>query len=274
MKDEDIIFCMLSVGKRYTQDYTCKLVNDILTNTRSRVAITTDFPEIIKDKFPRERRILIDFFDRSLYKLRLPIGNSSGLATDFNFNVRYTALKQCLHVPEKIVIFTDCDNSLPFWEEELVTTRLSEKMDQGFDFFGPRANWKLKEAIDQYLLERTPENPNASMIWHKIWAFDLIDNPKPEWDDAPLPAEFFFVLVNHQDKLTKFYEGWKYMHDWLANLPYTEGTWAECVEIGIASKIAGYNAYDTGWHLDVVNHAVVASGHKVGHPTSGLDDEN
>jgi hypothetical protein len=273
MTDENIIFCTLSVGKRYTEDYTCKLINDVLTNTKCRFAVTTDFPEIIKEKFPNENRILIDFFDRNQYKLRLPIGVNKG-ASDFNFNVRYTALKQCLGLPEKFVIFTDCDNSLPRWEEEGIGNNLQQMLDNGFDFSAPRSNYKLKDVLIDYHKQVSEGNPTPTIFWHKIWAFDLVNNPKPEWDNVSLPAEFILVLANVNGKLEKFYEGWKSMHDWMANLPYTEGTWAEGFEIGVAAHLAGYVTHDMGWGMSVINNCMVASGHKVGHPTSGLDNEN
>lgn len=273
MKDEDIIFCTLSVGKRYTEDYTCKLIDDVLRNTRCRFAITTDFPDIIKNTFPGENRLLIDFFDRNLYKLRLPIGPNKA-ASDFNFNVRYTALKQCLSVPEKFVIFTDCDNSLPRWNEPQISLNLQNMLAQGFDFSAPRCDYIMKDMLKGYHKELSEGNPTPTIFWHKIWAFDLLNNPKPEWDNAPLPAEFILLLTNHEDKLEKFYTNWKNLHDHMVNLPYTEGTWAEGFEIGVASLLAGYVAHDMGWNLTTVDGCMVASGHKVGHPTSGWDNEN
>lgn len=273
MKDEDIIFCTLSVGKRYTEDYTCKLIKDVLQNTRSRFAITTDFPEVIHEAYPNEPRLLIEYFDRSEHVLRLPIGINKG-ASDFNFNVRYTALRQCIDVPEKVVIFTDCDNSLPTWYEEHTCNRIEALLSEGLDFHAPRSALKLRDVLNTYNKERLEGNPTPTIFWHKIWAFDLINTPRSEWMDAPVPAEYLLILVNHEDKLKKFYDAWKYMHDWMVALPYTEGTWAEGFEIGIASYVAGYNAYDMGWHAEVINNAMVASGHKAGHPTSGLSDEN
>lgn len=271
--DSDILFCTLSVGKNYTKDYTCKLTQDILQNTKCRIAITTDFPDIITSTFPDEPRILLDVFNRSNYKLRLPT-DKTHYSHDFNFNVRYTALRQCIGQPEKYIFFTDCDNSLSKWNSENVYAGLSWLSEHGYEFMAPRSSLLLSNVINDYLTNVSPTNKTPNSFWHKIHAFDLIYSPHPEWDNAPVPTEYFFVLANKDNKLNKFYEGWKFMHDWLASLPYTHGTWAEGIEIGIASVMAGYKPYDIGFDHRILDNVIEASGHKVGHATSGITEEN
>jgi hypothetical protein len=261
-----IYFTTLSLGKNYTQDYACNLINDILTKTNHIIAITTDCPNIINDIYPNNSRILIDIINKKDLKIRLPIGHENSTASDFNFNLRHLCIKQLLSIPNNFyTIWTDCDNSLEWWDENIVQSFFNEINSLGYDFLAPRTSDKFIDFLNEV---KSSNNLKHGNFWHKLFNYDLITNPRPEWDNAPLPAEYLIVLLNSQ-KLLSFYNQFKWFHDYLINKPYTEGTWAEGFEIGVSSLVAGYIPYDIGWNHEILSKAIKANGHKnkIWHPT-------
>lgn len=259
-----IYFTTLSLGENYTKDYTIKLIDQVLNKTNHFFALTTDCPTIVRDHYPNNDRILIDTISKKDFKIRLPIGSPEGPATDFNFNMRYRCIEQLLSIEKDFyTIWTDCDNSLEWWDEETVQSFFATTYDSGYDFLAPRNSYKF---IDFLIDFKSKNNPMHGIFWHKIFNYDLDTNPRPEWNDAPLPAEYMLVFLNSK-KLTSFYSQFKWFHDYLANKPYTQGTWAEGFEIGVSSLVAGYVPYELGWNHYILSKAIKANGHKVGHPT-------
>lgn len=260
----DIYFVTLSLGIPYTQDYCLKLINDVLKRTNHSICVTTDCKDIILTEFPYESRIIIREINRDRLTIRLNTDWGIGNATDFNFNMRYMCLEYVKEIPDAVVIFTDCDNSLDWWDEQQIQNWLTQHINMGYDFFGPRNSLLLKNYLEEY---RNQNSKKFGIFWHKLFNFDLINNPKPEWDDAPLPAEYLLIFYNRDFKLVKFYEQWKWMHDYLVNKKVSYGTWAEGFEIGVSSLIADMKPYDIGWSHPIWKRAVTPNGYKVGHPT-------
>lgn len=260
-----IYFTTLSLGQNYTKDYTCKLLDQVLNKTNHFFAVTTDCPETIWDIYGKSNdRILIDIIDRNDFKIRLPIGSPDGPATDFNFNMRYRCLEQLIKLDHDFnVIWTDCDNSLEWWDEQEVQNFFSALLSQGYDFLAPRNEYKFKDFLLDY---NSRNNPFHGIFWHKLFNYDLINNPRPEWNDASLPAEYMLVFLDSK-KLYNFYSQFKWFYDYLSALPYTQGTWAEGFEIGVSALVAGYKPYELGWNHYIMARAIKANGHKVGHPT-------
>jgi hypothetical protein len=269
IKMKNIYFTTLSLGENYTRDYTCNLIDDVLTKTSHYFAVTTDCPKIITERFGKNKRILIDKIDRSKLKVRLPIGPPK-LASDFNFNMRYLCLRQLLELEDSIVIWTDCDNSLDWWEEKEVRDFFDSMVSQGKNFLGPRNEYRWGGFLNDYL---TKNNKEHGIFWHKIYNYDLEENPYNGWDDAPLPAEYLLVFLETNEKMKKFYEQFKWFHDYLANKDWTNGTWAEGFELGVSSYVAGYTPYDIGWHHPILARAIKANGHKSpeGKPKHGTE---
>jgi hypothetical protein len=259
-----IIFSTLSLGKAYTTDYSLKLINDVLTKTNHSIAITTDCVDIIKEKYPDQERIILKEINRNDLTLRINTDWGTGYGDDFNFNMRYMCFDQVKELEDYVVIFTDCDNALRWWDEEKIQNWLKENIDLGYEFFAPRNGLTLKHFLDDY---KNQNEKHHGIFWHKLYNYNLLENPKPEWDDAPLPAEFLLIFYNKNKKLIKFYEQWKWFHDFLVNKGISYGTWAEGFEIGISTLVANMKPLDIGWCHDIWSKAIIANGYKVGHAT-------
>lgn len=261
-----ICITTLSLGENYTRDYSLKLINDVLTKTSHSIYITTDVKNVITNVYGDNERINIKEIDRNDLTIRLNTDGGKGFATDFNFNMRYLCLDLVKNLDDTAVIFTDCDNSLDWWDEETIQNWLTQMKNSGYDFFGPRTNLKLKNFIEGY--NRVKDvNPRDGVFWHKLFNFDLLENPKPEWDEAPLPAEYLLVFINDGIKLEKFYNKWKELHDYLVEKKYTYGTWAEGFEIGVSAITSGFKDFDIGWNHSIWGKAFTANGYKIGHST-------
>jgi hypothetical protein len=257
-------FATLSFGKNYTTDYTLRFIDDILRLTPASVAVTTDLPEIITDKFNTDR-VFINKMNRDDYKIRLPIGPGKH-ASDFNFNMRHICLKPFEQLEADVVYFTDCDNSIRNWNTQQIEAFLDDKINQGYGFFAPRADLRLGPVKREHF-DKIATNPQPNIFWHKIKIFDLEPESHKEWDDAPLPAEYLLILHNKDNKVMRFYEEWKKLHDYLCNKDFTYGTWAEGFEIGVAAHLAGLKPYDIQFCGTLLSDIVTPNGYKIGHPT-------
>jgi hypothetical protein len=259
-----IIFTTLSLGISYTRDYCLKLINDVLKRTQHSICITTDCKDIIIEQYPNEPRIIIKEIKREDLKIRINTDWGVGYSDDFNFNMRYMCLEMLKDMEDHVIIFTDCDNSLDWWDENEIQTWLKDQTQKGFDFFAPRNGLKLHEYLEEY---RKQNNKKYGIFWHKLYNYDLINNPRKEWDNSPLPAEYLLIFYNREKKLIKFYEQWKWFHDYLVEKNKSYGTWAEGFEIGISSHVAGMVPLDIGWCHDIWKRAINPNGYKTGHPT-------
>ena len=260
---ENIYFVTLSIGVNYTRDYTLRLIGDVLSKTPHMFVVTTDVPEIITEKFPNNERIKITYIDKSKCRIRLPIGINK-LSDDFNFNLRYNCLEALTKIESGVAIFTDCDNSLEWWDEDMVQEYIQRTKNLGYNFLAPRTTYLFKDFMTDYNQRNVRTH---GIFWHKIYNFDLDTNPRPEWDNATLPAEYMLIFLELGDKMQKFYDQWKWMHDYLVNKDYTEGTWAEGFEIGVSALVAGYTPLDIGWNHEIFGRVLKANGYKIGHPT-------
>lgn len=260
----NIVFTTLSLGLPYTRDYCINLIKDVLTKTNHSIHITTDFKSIIEEKYPNNPRVIINEINRDNLKIRINTDWGKGYSDDFNFNMRYLCFESVKDLEDYVVIFTDCDNSLDWWDENEIQLWLKTQINSGYDFFGPRNTWKLKQFLETY---EKQENKQEGLFWHKVYNYDLINNPRREWDEAPLPAEYLLIFYNRGKKLIKFYEQWKWFHDYLVNQNKSYGTWAEGFEIGVSSYVAGFSAYDIGWTHPIWIKVITPNGYKIGHPT-------
>jgi hypothetical protein len=254
----NIVITTLSIGENYTKDYTNRLIQDVLNLSDLTIYVTTDCPNIINDVFGVNDRIIITNINRDDIVVRLKINEYSD---DFNFNLRYLCLNPVKDLNDTVIIFTDCDNSFDWWDRYIVTDFIKSKVKDGFDFFGPRISNKWGYVRNEYLLNGLDKE---SIFWHKVPNYD-INLDSNEWDESPLPAEYLLIFYNNQGKLNKFYNHWKYFHDYLVSREFSHGTWAEGFEIGISSFLSGFNGYDIGWNHEIWSKMIVASGYKNGH---------
>jgi hypothetical protein len=262
----NIIFTTLSLGEPYTRDYCLKLINDVLQKTTHSIAVTTDCANIIFEKYGNNPRIIIKKIQRNDLTIRINTDWGVGIGNDFNFNMRYLCFEDIKDLEDYVVIFTDCDNSLDWWDESEIQKWLESHIEKGFDFFAPRNDLKLSVFLKEY---NNQKNIKHGIFWHKLYNYDLIDHPKPEWDDSPLPAEYLLIFYNKDKKLQKFYDQWKWFHDYLVERNKSYGTWAEGFEIGVSSLVAGMVPFDIGWCHPVWKRAITPNGYKIGHPTEG-----
>lgn len=266
------ILTTLSVGETYTKYYTLKLIEDTLNITPLDIYIVTDFRNIIEEKYGDNPRIFISDITRDEFKLRIPIGPNKG-ADDFNFNLRYRALEFVQDLEDTLIIFSDCDNSVDWWDDEKINTFLTENINQGYDFFGPRTDLKLSKMFDQFKSNSEGFDPITSphdmgkltLFWHKFYNYDCSNELPKEWANAPLPAEYMLLFYNTGGKLRKMVEQWKYFFNYLQDRDYSWGTWAEGFEIGISAELAGFNSKDIGFCHPIWNTFMTPSGYKNGH---------
>ena len=255
------IITTLSIGENYTRDYTTKLINDVLELSNLDIYITTDCRQILDDLFKDNERVKITEVNREDLVIRLKIGEHS---SDFNFNLRYLCFDPVKDLEDTLVIFTDCDNSFDWWDEDAVESFASGLVNQGFDFFAPRNTYYWSIYRTQF---KTENNPMLGNYWHKITNFD-IDVDDTSIDNATIPAEYLLLFYNRDKKLVKFYEHWKWFHDYLVKKETTQGTWAEGFEIGVSAYRSGFVPYDISFSHDIWSRVFTASGYKNGHKGS------
>jgi hypothetical protein len=261
------IITTLSLGENYTKDYTNRLIKDVLDMSNMDIYITTDCKHIIEREFGLMDRIKITEISREKLKIRIPIGENKG-ADDFNFNMRYLCLEPVLHLDNTLIIFTDCDNSFDFWDEKMIDDFIDEYYTKGgFDFFAPRNDYKWYQFVDDY---KKHNNREHGIFWHKIFNYDLDIDSSHDWDLASLPAEYLLLFVNNNDKLRKFYEQWKWFHDYLCNKEYSHGTWAEGFEIGVSGLVAGFKDFDISFTHPLWSKIFTANGYKTGSRSLGI----
>jgi hypothetical protein len=260
----NIIFTTLSLGFNYTKDYSLKLINDILTKTPHSIAVTTDFKDVILKEYPNEKRIIINEIDRNNLTIRINTDWGMGNDSDFNFNIRYMCFEPVKSMTDCVIIFTDCDNSLDWWDEDVIQNWLKIHIEQGYEFFGPRTELKYGDFVKKY---KSQKEMKCDIFWHKLYNYDLLENSKVEWYDAPLPAEYLLIFYNKENKIEKFYDQWKWFHDYLVNKGKSYGTWAEGFEIGVSSLVANMKSFDIGWSHPIWKTAINPNGYKIGHPT-------
>ena len=268
------VLTTLSIGETYTKHYTLKLIKDVLNITPLDIYIVTDFRNIIEDVYGNNERIFISDTSREDWKLRIPIGPAK-IADDFNFNLRYKALEFVQDLEDTFIIFCDCDNSVDWWDENLISNFIDENISRGFDFFGPRVSPRaLSSVYNQFKPAAVGFNPETdepttdlSFFWHKFFNYDCVDDINPEWLEAPLPSEHMLMFYNNNGKLKRMVDQWKYFFEYLQNRDFCYGTWAEGFEIGISSHIAGFNGMNLDSHPQwgLWSNWMTASGYKNGH---------
>jgi hypothetical protein len=277
-----IIITTLSIGENYTKDYTLRMIDDVLSLTDIDIYITTDCRYLIDDKFGESDRIKINEVDRKNLMVSLPIGPNKA-ARDFNFNLRHLCLDHVKNIDDCVVIFTDCDNSLDWWDKDSIIDFISKKFEAGYDYFAPRTDYKFKYAIDRYnsVCKKTPNEDvldydTCTILWEKFFNYDLVDIEKKEiveglnhkWSEASVPTEYLIIFYNNNGKLKKMVEQWKWFHDYLCNRDYVYGTWAEGFEIGVSCLVGGFNPFDISYHHPIWGKMFTPNGYKTG-PRAG-----
>lgn len=262
---KNIFFTTLSIGYNYTKDYGIPLIEQILEKTIHKIVIATDQDEIINNFFGVNDRIIINKIIRSEIVLRLPSMGPDYLTDpqkqDFNFNLKYKCFEPLLDIEDCYIFYTDCDNSMEWWDEDLIQTFFDETEKAGYGFLACRSDYKWGIYLSEYYNQ---ENKNFGLFWHKILNYDLDSKINEEWWHAPLPAEHIFVLLGTSEKLKNFYNKFKWFHDYLINKGYSYGTWAEGFEIGVSSYLAGYKSYELGWGHPLLSKAIKYNGQKIG----------
>lgn len=279
----NIVLTTLSLGENYTRDYTLRMIEDVLKMSNMDMYVSTDCSHIIEEKYEGNSRIKIQKLDRNSLKVRLPIGKQKA-ASDFNFNMRYLCLEHVQDLQNTLIIFTDCDNSFDWWDQEIVEQFIHSNLKLGYDFFGPRTDYKLKSVLDtfnsnclDFIGRQEPNFSDCTIFWQKLFNYDLLDldnkviknYPNHPWEEAGLPAEYLLLFYNTDGKLQKMVSKWKEFHDYLVNRDYTYGTWAEGFEIGVSSYLAGFTPLDLTFAHSIWNKIFTPNGYKTG-PRGGI----
>lgn len=273
-----IVITTLSIGENYTKDYTLRMIEDVLDKTDIPIYITTDCINIIKDKFGTNERIKIRTIDRSDIKVSLQIGKNPG-TNHFNFNMRYLCLEHVMDLDDTIVIFTDCDNSFDWWDDNIVNDFFDKKIIEGYDYFAPRTNLKLKQVVEHFN-ENCKKDPNfeyldydsCTILWEKFYNYDLIDFETNKvslsnlegWGFSSIPSEYLVIFYNKNCKLKKMVSKWKWFHDYLCSKEFVWGTWAEGFEIGVSSFVAEFKDFDITYSHPIWCKVFTPNGYKTG----------
>jgi len=254
------VFTTLSIGLNHTRDYTLNLVRDVLEKTNHDILVVTNVPEVITDKY-NSPRIIIHKVDKSELKIRLFI-NGALNASDFNFNLKYLCFEKLIGSQYDYIIFTDCDNSVEWFDDKEVDEFLNIEYNiGGYDFFAPRGDWLFGGYLQEYYSQ---DNPQLGMMWHKILNYKITLEDYEKMKDVPMPAEHVLVIKNNE-KFESFYKNWKGYHDALVSAEYTHGTWAEGFEIGASAYFAGYKMGNLGWNHPLISKIVKYNTYKTGH---------
>jgi hypothetical protein len=273
-----MLITTLSLGAEYTSEYTLRLIEDTLALTDLDIYITTNCGDIIREKFGKNERIKLQEIKLEDVQIRVPIGPNKA-ADDFNFNVRYLCLEHVKDIEDALIIFTDCDNSLDWWDKTEIEQCTRSWVEQGFDFFGPRTGYNVQTAIDSFNKQCETDEAHyqsSTLFWHKFFNYDMITeqplrikNPvNHPWGLAGMPSEYLLLFYNREGRLKKLVEQWKWFHDYLINRDYSWGTWAEGFEIGVSAYVAGFKAKDIGYGGTVWGKAFTPNGYKTG-PRAG-----
>ena len=167
------VLTTLSVGETYTRHYTLKLIKDTLDLTPLDIYIVTDFRNIIEEEYGNNPRIFISDTSRDQFKLRIPIGPNKG-ADDFNFNIRYKALEFVQDLEDTLIIFTDCDNSVDWWDDKIMNEFLEREINNGYTFFGPRTDLKLENIYSKFKSNAKDFDPiNSPHNMEKLTIFGI-----------------------------------------------------------------------------------------------------
>lgn len=277
-----IILTTLSFGENYTKEYTLRMIEDVLNMSEIEIYITTDCRHLIDEKFPNNPRINFREVKREDLHVSLPIGPNKG-SRDFNFNMRVLCLEHVKDIENALIMFTDCDNSFDWWDKDQVVEFVQQRLDDGFDYYAPRTDLKLKNLINRYntYCGKDPHKGDldydlCTLAWHKFFNYDLVDrtiNKVPDevserWGDASFPSEYLVLFYNRDGKLSKMVEQWKWFYDYLNNKDYTFGTWAEGFEIGVSSLVAGFKDFDISYSHPLWTKIFTPNGYKQG-PRAG-----
>ena len=274
-----ILITTLSIGENYTRDYTLRMIEDVISLTDIDIYITTDCKNLITDKFGDTERVKINEINRDDIQVSLPIGPNKA-ARDFNFNLRHLCLDHVKDIDDCVVIFTDCDNSLDWWDKELIEQFINDKFKEGYDYFAPRADYRFRNAIDKYntSCRKNPYNndvldyDSCTILWEKFFNYDMVDLDKNQivegvnhkWAEASIPTEYLIIFYNNNGKLSKMVNQWKWFHDYLCNRDYVHGTWAEGFEIGISCLVADFKPFDISYYHPVWGKMFTPNGYKTG----------
>ena len=183
-------------------------------------------------------------------------------------------------IDDCVVIFTDCDNSLDWWDKELIEEFINDKFKDGYDYFAPRADYRFRNAIDKYntSCRKNPYNndvldyDSCTILWEKFFNYDMVDLDKNQivegvnhkWAEASIPTEYLIIFYNNNGKLSKMVNQWKWFHDYLCNRDYVHGTWAEGFEIGISCLVADFKPFDISYYHPVWEKMFTPNGYKTG----------
>jgi len=259
------------------------MIEDVLSLSKIDIYVTTDCSQLIRDKFGENSRIKIKELNRDDLKVRLPIGPNKG-ADDFNFNMRYLCLDHVKELENSLIIFTDCDNSFDWWDESEIKNFYEKMVSDGFDFFGPRTDYKVRNLLNTFntnclskINQSEYDYANCTVFWHKLYNYDMIDFDKKTikdfenhgWAGAGLPSEYLLIFINKDGKLKKMVDNWKWFHDYLVNKDFTYGTWAEGFEIGVSAYLAGFKDFDISYSHPIWSKVFTPNGYKTG-PRGGI----
>jgi len=268
------VLTTLSLGAEYTSEYTIRLIKDVLELSSLDLYVTTNCRDVIEGVYGQNERIKIKDINLKDVKIRIPMGENKG-GDDFNFNLKYLCFEPVMKFTDALILYTDCDNSFDWWDEQVVEEYTTRNFQQGFDFLAPRAGLTVQTCIDSFNAQCEKDETHyqsSTLIWHKFFNYDMVstsplrvsDSHTPKWGPAGLPAEHLLLFYNTGNKLEKFVEQWKWFHDYLVNREYTWGTWAEAFEIGVSAYLAGFNVRDIGYSDPVWGKIITFNGYKTG----------
>ncbi len=228
-----ILFTLLSIklephGNLYVD--SCKrLTTEILTQTNHDVLITTNTPDSFVEITTDPRVTLREIAEgENTFKF------THNHTREFNYNMKHVCFRD---IPQTYdyIIYLDADIKVTGWDsksDEYIDNFLTNIAEAG----ATRTNAILKDELGYY-------SNGQSLFNHKFSVYALEDllSLGENILEAKLPSEHFLILKNIPEKVSKFYNTWKYLNTYLENKNGGNGSYCDAFEIGISFQAAQYN---------------------------------
>jgi len=224
--------------KQDTEIYTTfakRLINDVITKTPFDVLVSTNEIDLFND-VQKTDRITIRNCDLGLHKTNVKA---------FNQLLKFYSIKD-INADYEWVLYLDCDAGFTTQiNVDEVINYLNNLDSQGFDMSALRTDATYDTAKKEFIESGGITTFPKPLFNDKFIFYGLND----EWSGAKLPSEHILLMKNNNklSKMCEFFEQFCYKFE--SQDPNNVITFdMEAFEIGVSSKLAGYNVAEMTWN--------------------------